>query len=156
MVVDLEKALENPGSDQDLRLQAGDILVVKKQPDYVNVLGEVYNPMALLVSSEETVGFYLNLVGGANKSADKKQMYLVRANGTVISKSQEGFFGLASWDTENNRWTMGGFEKITLNAGDTIIVPKKVEVYPWLRVIKSITEITYQIAITAGVLIAVF
>ncbi len=156
MVVDLEKALQSPGSNQDLRLQAGDRLVIKKKPDYVNVLGEVYNPTALLVSKESSVGYYLNQVGGANDNADEDQIYLVRANGTVISKSQEGFWGLANWDGDNHRWALGSFEHITVNAGDSIIVPKKVEKYPWLRVVKSITEITYQIAVTAGVMIVAF
>lgn len=156
MVVDLEEALLNPGSDQDVKLQAGDRLVVKKRPDYVNVLGEVYNPTALLVSKERSVGYYLNQVGGINDSAEEDQIYLVKANGTVISKSQEGFWGLANWDGDNHRWTLGSFEKIKVNAGDSIIVPKKVEKYPWLRVVKSITEITFQIAVTAGVIIAAF
>ncbi len=156
MVVDLEKVLQDPGSDQDLRLQAGDRLVVKKRPDYVNVMGEVYNPTALLVSKERSIGYYLNQVGGANDSADEDQIYLVKANGTVISKSQEGFWGIANWDVDNHRWSLGSFENIKVDAGDSIIVPKKVEKYPWLRVVKSITEITYQIAVTAGVIIVAF
>jgi len=156
MVVNLEKAVQNPGSDQDLRLQAGDRLVVKKRPDYVNVLGEVYNPTALLASEDHSVGYYLNQVGGANDSADEDQIYLVKANGTVISKSQEGFWGMASWDGDSHRWALGSFESSKVDAGDSIIVPKKVEKYPWLRVVKSITEITYQIAVTAGVIIVAF
>lgn len=156
MVVDLEKVIQSPGSDQDLKLQPGDRLIVKKQPDYVNVLGEVYNPTALLVVQERRVGYYLNQVGGATDTADDDQIYLVKANGTVISKSQEGFWGIANWDTDNHRWTLGSFENIKVDAGDTIIVPKKVERYPWLRVVKSITEITFQIAVTAGVIIAAF
>ena len=156
MVVDLKKVLSNPGSDQDFKLQPGDRLVVNKRPDYVNVLGEVYNPTALLVEPNRRVDYYLNLVGGATDTADKDQIYLVKANGTVISKSQEGFWGLASWDAENHRWALGSFEKTKVNAGDTIIVPKKVEKYPWLRVVKSVTEIMYHIAVAAGVIIVAY
>jgi protein involved in polysaccharide export with SLBB domain len=156
MVVDLEKVLSNPGSDQDFKLQPGDRLVVNKRPDYVNVLGEVYNPTALLVEPDRRVDYYLNQVGGATDTADKDQIYLVKANGTVISKSQEGFWGMANWDAENHRWALGSFENTRVNAGDTIIVPKKVEKYPWLRVVKSVTEIMYHIAVAAGVIIVAY
>jgi len=156
MVVDLEKVLSNPGSDQDFKLQPGDRLVVNKRPDYVNVLGEVYNPTALLVEPDRRVDYYLNQVGGATDTADKDQIYLVKANGTVISKSQEGFWGMANWDAENHRWALGSFENTRVNPGDTIIVPKKVEKYPWLRVVKSVTEIMYHIAVAAGVIIVAY
>ena len=156
MVVDLAKVVNNSGSDQDLKVQPGDRLIVKKRPDYVNVLGEVYNPTALLVTEERRVGYYLNQVGGSNDNADEDQIYLVKANGTVISKRQEGFWGMASWDGDNHRWTLGGFENVKVDPGDSIIVPKKVEKYPWLRVVKSVTEIMYQIAVAAGVLIVAY
>ena len=156
MVVDLEKIIHSPQSEQDLKVQPGDRLIVKKRPDYVNVLGEVYNPTALLWTDNRTTGNYLDQVGGPNDNADEKQIYLVKANGTVISKKQEGFWGIATWDTDNHRWALGSFESIEVEAGDTIIVPKRVEKYPWLRVVKSITEITFQIAVSAGVLIAAF
>ena len=156
MVVNLAKVVSDSGSDQDPKVQPGDRLIVKKRPDYVNVLGEVYNPTALLVAGERRVGYYLNLVGGSNDNADEDQIYLVKANGTVISKRQEGFWGMASWDGENHRWTLGGFENVKVDPGDSIIVPKKVEKYPWLRVVKTVTEIMYQIAVAAGVLIVAY
>jgi protein involved in polysaccharide export with SLBB domain len=156
MVVDLNKALLSPGSDRDFELQPGDRLVVDKRPDYVNVLGEVYNPTALLVEQGRRVDYYLDLVGGATETAEKDQIYLVKANGTVISKSQEGFWGLANWDAANHRWSLGSFENTKVDAGDTIIVPKKVEKYPWLRVVKSVTEIMYHIAVAAGVIIVAY
>jgi protein involved in polysaccharide export with SLBB domain len=156
MIVDLEKIIFHPDSDHDLRMQAGDRLTVKKRPDYVNVLGEVYNPTALLVTGERTAGYYLNQVGGTADNAQEDQIYLVKANGTVISKRQEGFWGIANWDQENHRWSLGSFEDLPVDGGDTIIVPKKVEKYPWLRIVKTITEITFQIAVTAGVIIAAF
>ena len=108
------------------------------------------------MTEERRVGYYLNQVGGSNDNADEDQIYLVKANGTVISKRQEGFWGMASWDGDNHRWTLGGFENVKVDPGDSIIVPKKVEKYPWLRVVKSVTEIMYQIAVAAGVLIVAY
>jgi len=122
----------------------------------VNVLGEVFNPTALFAEERKNVEYYLSRVGGVTENAQNKQMYLVRANGTVISKTQEGFFGLASWDSEGHRWSIGGFDSVKVNAGDSIIVPKKVEKYPWLKVTKDLTQILFQIAVSAGVVIAAF
>lgn len=151
MVIDLVEVLHVPGSNNNFVLQPEDRLIVGKRPDYVNVIGEVYNPTALFALQGKPVGYYLNQVGGMMDSADKKQTYLVKANGVVISKSQEGFFGIAMWDAGKQRWESGGFNSLDVNPGDTIIVPKKVEIYPWLRVTKDVTQILYQIAIAAGV-----
>ncbi|MBW2035822.1 MAG: hypothetical protein JRI94_20060 [Deltaproteobacteria bacterium] len=51
---------------------------------------------------------------------------------------------------------MGGFDSIRLDPGDTVIVPRKVEKFPWLRVVKDITQIMFQIAVAAGVIIAAY
>jgi protein involved in polysaccharide export with SLBB domain len=131
-------------------------LIVKKRPDSINVLGEVYNPTALFAEKGKSVGYYLNLVGGPTDNAEDDEIYIVKANGTVISKSQEGFLGLVSWDSTKHRWTMGGFDSIRLDPGDTVIVPRKVEKFPWLRVVKDITQIMFQIAVAAGVIIAAY
>jgi protein involved in polysaccharide export with SLBB domain len=154
MVIELEEVLIIPSSNYNFELRPGDHLIVKSKPDHVNVLGEVFNPTALFAEKDKTIGHYLNLVGGATDEADKSQIYLVKANGSVLSKSQEGFLGMASWDSEKQRWSSGGFYSIKVDPGDTIIVPKKVVKYPWLRVVKDVTQIMFQIAVVAGVIIA--
>jgi len=156
MVINLPVAINIPSSEDNFKLRSGDRLIVKKRPDFVNVLGEVYNPTALFAEKDKTVEYFLDKVGGMTDNAEKDQVYLVKANGVVISKSQEGFLGLVSWDPENNRWRMGGFDSVKLEPGDTILVPKRVEKYPWLRVTKDITEVLFQIAVTAGVIIAAY
>ncbi len=152
MVINIPEVLANPSSSSNLELRPGDYLIVKKRPDSVNVLGEVYNPTSLLAEKDKRVGYYLNLVGGITDNADKKQIYIVKANGSVISKKQESLFGLANWDTDEHRWNFGGFNSIKLDPGDTIIVPRKIVRFAWLRLTQDITEILYQIAVTAGVL----
>ena len=153
MVVDLIAAISLPLSDRDLRLEPGDRLIVEKKPDFVNVLGEVYNPTALFAERGKKVGYYIDRVGGPTDDAHKGQIYLVRADGSVISKSQDGFLGMASWDNEKSRWSLGGFDDIIVVPGDTIIVPKRITKYPWLRIIKDITEIVANIAVSAGVIL---
>ncbi len=156
MVIDLPQVLASASSSFNFELRPGDRLVIPKRPEHVNVLGEVYNPTALLAEKGKTVGDYLQLVGGPTDDAEEGQIYVVKANGEVLSKSQEGFFGMATWDSRNHRWTMGGFDSLKLDPGDTIIVPRKVEKYPWLRLTKDITQILYQIAVTAGVIIVAY
>jgi hypothetical protein len=156
MVINLPEVLLLPTSDYNFELKPGDRLIVGMRPDSVNILGEVYNPTALLHEKGKTLGNYLTMVGGVTDDADKGQIYVVKANGSVISKSQEGYFGLATWDNTNYRWAMSNFDSIVLDPGDTVIVPKKIMKYPWLRLVKDITQITYQIAVSAGVVIAAF
>lgn len=157
MVIDLDDLLSENGTEDDFQLRPGDRLIVSKRPDHVNVMGEVYNPTALLFQKGKSVGYYLNRVGGMNDQAHEKEIYLVKANGDVISKGQESFFGLLNWDGKNQRWKVArGFESQQLDPGDTIIVPRKLVKYPWLALTKTITEITYQIAVTAGVIIAAY
>jgi polysaccharide export outer membrane protein len=155
MVVDLLEILTDPSASSNLELRTGDRLVIEKKPDSVNVMGEVYNPTAMFAEKNKTVNYYLEEVGGITPNGDKKQIYVVKANGSVISKTQESFFGMTTWDSGNRRWVMG-FESTRLDPGDTIIVPKRVQVYPWLRVTKDITQILYQVAVGAGVIIAAF
>jgi len=91
MVINLEDVLANPSSSHNFGLRAGDRLIVNKRPDFVNVMGEVFNPTALFAEKDKSVQYYLNLVGGATNNAEDDQIYLVKANGMVISKSQEKF-----------------------------------------------------------------
>ena len=110
----------------------------------------------MLAEKGKTAGYYLHQVGGITQNAEEDQIYVVRANGTVLSKAQEGSYKLISWDNENALWRGDGFGYTALEPGDTIIVPKKVERYPWLGTAKDITQILFQIAVSAGVVIAAF
>ncbi len=155
MVIKISDIMLMPSSDYDLELRPGDRLILSKRPDSVNVMGDVYNPTALLVEKGRDVSYYLSLVGGLTDSADKKQIYIVKADGTVTSKRQEKL-GLFNWDTQEKRWRIGSFNSIELDPGDTIIVPKKIEKIGWLKYAKDVTGILYEIAVAAGVLHEIF
>ncbi len=155
MVIDLPEIIDDPSSSANFELRSGDRLVVEKRPDSVTLMGEVYNPTAVLVKRNMTVKYYLNLVGGITPEADRKRMYVVKANGSVISKSQETLFGMASWDSCNRRWTIG-FESIRLDPGDTIIVPKRMQASNWLKLTRDITQILYELGVGAAVLVDAF
>jgi protein involved in polysaccharide export with SLBB domain len=130
------------GSGNDMVLEDGDELHVPQKPDTVNVLGEVYNPTSLVFEeANATVGYYLTKTGGPTENAEKDQIYVIRADGTVVSKKGSG-----SW--------LSGFERTKLYPGDTVLVPQKI-IYPnWMRTAKDLTQILYQIAVGAAVAIA--
>ncbi|UCG58756.1 MAG: SLBB domain-containing protein, partial [Phycisphaerales bacterium] len=154
VVVRLAPLDELKGSRYDIELERGDGLVVPETPGIVNVVGEVFNPASLIYEDGRTVSYYLWRVGGATKEADEKQMSIIRADGSVVSMGQKRPRGV-SWDSEYRQWSFrGSFMSAKLYPGDTIVVPMKMDKVPWLKVTKDITQILFQVAITAGVVLA--
>jgi len=133
----------------DLEMEPGDILDIPARTNVVNVMGYVYNPSSYVFNHDKTtIDYYLNMSGGATNDADKTEIYVIRADGTVFSKQQSSF-GLP-WSKNGRWWSFGGFMSSTLESGDTLVVPQKLERTAWLREIKDITTIISQIALTAG------
>ena len=143
------------GSEFDLELEEGDTLDIPMTPSTVMVMGRVYNPNAILYNKDKPLEFYLNKVGGPAENADEKRIYLVKADGTVLSRTQSSFWGFR-WDAESSRWSAGGFMGTPMDPGDTILVPEKYERIYWTREIKDWTQIIFQIAVAAGVLAALY
>ena len=67
-------------------LENGDAFLVPSVPSTVNAVGAIFNQNSFLYRPEARVGSYLQLAGGPNSNADKKHMFLVRANGAVVSR----------------------------------------------------------------------
>jgi protein involved in polysaccharide export with SLBB domain len=154
VVVHLTSLEEFRKSKYDLELEDGDKLVVPQTPGVVYVVGEVFNPTSLLYERGETASYYLNRVGGMTKDADKKQVSVILADGSVISMAQGNRGRQVYWDKEYNQWSLGGFMSNRLGPGDTIVVPRKIDKAQWLRNTKDITQILFQIAVSAGVVLA--
>ena len=142
------------GSKYDIELEDGDKLVVPQAPGVVYMVGEVFNPTSLLYERGETVNYYLGRVGGMTRDADKKQVSVIMADGSVISMAQGNRGRQVYWDKEYNQWSLGGFMSNRLGPGDTIVVPRKIDKTQWLRNTKDITQILFQIAVAAGVVLA--
>jgi len=153
VVVKLAPLEQFKGSKYDLELEKGDSLSIPETPGVVNVVGEVFNPVAILYEKGRTVGYYLNRVGGLTKEADKKQVSIIRADGSVVSMAQK-IPSSIKWDSESHRWVFGGFMNIELYPGDTIVAPRRMDRFLWLRVTKDVTQILFQMALAAGVVIA--
>lgn len=111
MVIELADAANLKGKPYDLRLRAGDRLIVPKRPDEVLVLGEVYNQNALLYSPNMSRDDYVRQAG-PTRMADQDAIYIVRANGQVEAGGSGGW------------WSFGGNN---ISAGDTIVVPQNLD-----------------------------
>jgi len=79
----------------------------------VNVVGAVYNQNTFIYRSGGTVGKYLLMAGGPNRSADARRSYVIRADGSVFNH-----------DGSAEIWT-DPFKRARLYPGDTIVVPEK-------------------------------
>lgn len=135
VVIHLKQNQELKDSEYDLLLEGGDVFEVPPRPSVINVLGYVYNPSSFVYLSGHSAASYLDLSGGAVSEADKAEMYVLRADGSVFSRQQTYF---------------GGFLSSSLEPGDTLVVPQKIEKIAWMREIRDITQILANAAIVAG------
>src|SRR5229473_517957 len=95
----------------DLEVRAGDILVVPKQPSFVMVTGQVFNPTAVSYRPGKSAKWYLSQSGGPTAVANKKAIFVIRADGSVIGGKE-------------SLWS-GPSLNAVLRPGDTIVVPEK-------------------------------
>lgn len=140
--IKLDEAEKFNGSSYDVALEDGDTLYVPMRPTQVQVMGAVQNPAAFIFEQDTPISKYIGKAGGYNEEADKGRIFVLKGDGTAMSKS-------------NGSWNMG-FMSSKLDPGDTVVVPEKLDKGLWLRGVKDITQILYQIAVTAGVLIVAF
>jgi protein involved in polysaccharide export with SLBB domain len=138
----LDKFKDSP---YDMELRGGDLLEVPQMPNSVNVLGQVYNPTSFIPIYDDDVAFYLEKAGGPTRDAEESDIYVVRADGTVLSRQQSSMF---------KSLFFSGFMTTTLEPGDTVIVPQKFEKTAWMRDIKDMAVILGNLALAAGVMVA--
>jgi hypothetical protein len=152
VVIRLASLNELRNSPYDLELQGGDSLDIPPTPSVVNVMGQVYNQTTLIYMPSKNVDYYLKKSGGPNRNADESEMYLIKADGSVVSRQQSSS-GI-HWDEESKSWSFGGFLSGKMDPGDTLVVPQKLERIAWMREIKDITQILANVALVAGVIVA--
>ncbi|MBI5444365.1 MAG: SLBB domain-containing protein [Deltaproteobacteria bacterium] len=141
------------GSSYDVELQGGDALEVPQSSAAVTVLGEVYNPTTVLSMPGRNVDYYLQKAGGPTVEAEAKEIYVVRADGSLQSRRQ-AYFEKENGARVKRGWFSDPFMGLRLDAGDTVVVPRKIEKIAWMREIKDVMQIIANAALTAGVVIA--
>lgn len=98
----------------DITLRDGDTLVIPKKANVVMVNGQVFNPTAISAVPVRSAKWYLSQAGGLTPLADKKAVFVVRADGSVISAKNN-----------NASWLSGNPLDAPLRPGDTVVVPEK-------------------------------
>jgi hypothetical protein len=116
-------------------LKHGDTLLVPRVTQEVTVIGEVQSATSHLYRVDLGRDDYVNLSGGLTQRADDDRIYVVRADGSVVTRS-------------GNRWFSGG--GVDIKTGDTIVVPLDTERMRPLPFWTAVTTIIYNLAISAA------
>ena len=81
--LELDKALEHPGSDYDVVLRDGDELIIPEEASTVRIQGEVLYPNTVHFISGKPVRYYVRQAGGFSTRARRAKTYVIYMNGTV-------------------------------------------------------------------------
>lgn len=134
LVIDIDRVVKGPtGVPDDVIVRDGDKLLIPKKTQEITILGEVQSPTSHVFRAGMTRDTYIAMSGGTTQKADRKRIYVVRANGDVVSGGRSGWFR-RSVDTE-------------IRPGDTIVVPLDTERVRALPIWQSVSTIIYNLAI---------
>lgn len=128
---------ENTAADVEVR--PGDSFIIPKRPNFIMVAGQVYNAAAITFSQGKHAGWYLRQAGGPTSVANKKDIFVIRANGTVVGKG-------------SGEWWSGGVTDALLQPGDTIYVPDKIAGSGLLKNAGQYVQIVSGVAVAASVI----
>lgn len=99
------------GTPADVQVRAGDSLFIPKRPGYVMVTGEVFDPTAVSYRPGRSAKWYLEQSGGPTVLANRKAIFVIRADGSVIGEKK-------------TLWIGDSLDAV-LEPGDTVVVPEK-------------------------------
>jgi protein involved in polysaccharide export with SLBB domain len=127
------------GTPADIEMHAGDVLTVPKRPGFVLVSGQVYNASALTYVPGKDASWYLRRAGGTNDVANRREVFVIRANGSVVGRRSGEWYGSNVLSTR-------------LDPGDVIVVPQRIiggSLF-WKNLL-TVAQISSSIAFTAAV-----
>jgi polysaccharide biosynthesis/export protein len=134
LVIDVEGVIKGrPGGSDDVILKDGDKLVIPKKMQEITILGEVQSQTSHVFEPGLTRDDYIAKSGGATQKADRKRIYVVRANGDVVTGTGSGWFRRS--------------HSVEMRPGDTIVVPLDTERVRALPLWQAVTTIIYNLAI---------
>ena len=117
-------------------LEDGDRLVVPSRPSFVNVVGAVYNTSSYLYSKNLRTRDYLREAGGGTRVSDPKRAFIVRADGSVISRVGGPF--------------TGSIMNARLMPGDTVVVPEQLNKPGFMKGLKDWSQVLGQLGLAAA------
>lgn len=127
-----------PNSTTSLKtiLADGDTIIVPVNPNVINVLGEVLNPIAFEYSKNLDINSAISGAGGYQDYANKRKVYVIKANGLIERANRSVFV-----------------KNVDLEPGDTIIVPRKIITNnPGIDALLPVTQILSDLAFSAAAL----
>jgi len=136
LVLDLSpNETQLPGN---LVLENNDRIVVPPRINTVGVFGAVYRPASFLLPAGEPkrVKDYIEQAGGTIRAADKGTIFVVRANGEVLSKKR-------------------GALNARVLPGDIIFVPVRTQGNTFWAKFKDITQTLFQLGLSAATVAAI-
>ena len=86
--IELEKALEHPGTSADPILREGDRIVVPEYDGTVTINGEVLYPNTVYYKEGKDVDYYIDQAGGTTSTAKKSKTIIIYMNGMVARASK--------------------------------------------------------------------
>ncbi len=134
LVIDVNRVMKGPaGGPEDVVLRDGDKLMLPKKTQEITILGEVQSPTSHVFEAGLTRDEYIARSGGTTQKADRKRIYVVRANGDVVSGERSGWFRRS--------------QSVEIRPGDTIVVPLDTERVRALPLWQAVTTIIYNLAV---------
>jgi protein involved in polysaccharide export with SLBB domain len=140
VVLDMKPGAETIADMPDFPLEDGDTFYIPPRLSTVEVAGAVYNANALRYEPGKRLIAYLNDAGGATREADPKRIFVIRADGTVVSRQSR------------NSHSHGSYGNLKLLPGDAIVVPEKLIVSGGLQKFANYAQIISGAAMTGAVL----
>ena len=131
----------------DYELQNGDALFIPETPLTINVMGAVYTPSTQLFRPDMSINGYINAAGGQIKSAHKRMVYLLKADGSTIKLTRSTAM------LSSKAWTPPRGFSANVEPGDTIVVPVKYLDRGSIESFKDAIDIVYKIAVSVGVIL---
>ena len=136
MIIPLKDILE--GRAEDVLLKDGDRLIMPKLTQEVTIIGEVRRPTSYLFDPKLKPSDYVKKSGGFKEAADKKGIYIVKADGRIVML-RTGPFRLISANS-------------SISAGDTIVVPLDTDdsELRGIPLLSEVSQIIYQLSLGAA------
>lgn len=143
IVLNMKPGSEGVDAVPNLPLEDGDSFVVPTTPSTVNVVGAVYDQNSFLYKEGLRAGDYLRMAGGENRDADRKHAFIIRADGSVVSRQMTStLFG-------------NDFMAQQISPGDTIVIPEKVYRPSKLQSFLPYTQLFSSLTLSAAALNAI-
>ena len=142
------------GSEYDIELEEGDTLYIPAENKVINVVGAVMSNGSFIYNEKWGYEDYVQMAGGYSRHADEDNVFVMKVDGSARKLSR----GFMNWSPLKKRWEIAGFNESrgVLEAGDSIVVPDRLERTAWLRNLKDITQILANAGVAAATIAVLY